>query len=409
MTTRVNSEVDTYGMFAFKDTLLLHRAEDITNWIHREAGIRYDWLLNVYIDKLTDEIFEERIITVPDIFGGEFDDVEDDDEYESENIIESEESDEGGDDNDIIVPQVNNVLEDYTNEKWTDLLKKLIKKARTHSFSVVRLYNDFPFWRVYTHREIQWIKYEHNIPVSVHVKYTRDLPFTSKENFKEYEETFDLTNPNKITDAILISNGGVQENELGIFDIDHLWSLDIYLRYQRLDVVVNSAKTSGWHHFVYGESYSEAKHGADMALAADQVSSSRAIGVKKSILDEVKTYYPAKPEFTVFAKDDIMRDFASACRLPLSYFRAEIEHGGMFSMDNMDIYKINLKKKHVFSNFTESIIKLIEMRWGVIIDDVYPCIEEIEVEEIEIDTEKPDEGNENEFENNEKNEDEKDE
>ena len=74
-----------------------------------------------------------------------------------------------------------------------------------------------------------------------------------------------------------------------------------------------------------------------------------------------------------------MKAFAGACRLPLSYFNSESEAGNIFNSGaaGQDL-TINKKMHRVYAQFKEHIIKLIELRWGIVIEDTYPNIESVE-------------------------------
>jgi hypothetical protein len=91
---------------------------------------------------------------------------------------------------------------------------------------------------------------------------------------------------------------------------------------------------------------------------------------------------------------------AGASRLPLSFYRGERETGGMNSgfAGVIDEGKVTEKKKMVFKAFAHPIKKLVEMRWGIVIEDVIPYIESeqnpMEFEQFNIE-EEDNEGNRN--------------
>lgn len=119
----------------------------------------------------------------------------------------------------------------------------------------------------------------------------------------------------------------------------------------------------------------------------DMASYSNGIGAKRLVLEEIQAHYPEHSEFTVAAKQDFMKDFAMACRLPLVYFRSESEGGQMISsglFSTMDEVKINKKKLYLFNKFKPYIKTLIFMRWGVELDDIEPFLYESQEEEVNV-------------------------
>ena len=68
--TNYDSLVDGYGVYSYKDDLIFYKIENFRDWRHRELRVQKDWLFNAYIKKLDEEIFTERPIFTPDIFGG---------------------------------------------------------------------------------------------------------------------------------------------------------------------------------------------------------------------------------------------------------------------------------------------------------------------------------------------------
>jgi len=103
----------------------------------------------------------------------------------------------------------------------------------------------------------------------------------------------------------------------------------------------------------------------------------RAVGAKITALEEIIAMYPPNSQFSIEAGDALLLLIAGASRLPLSFYRGERETGGMNSgmAGFVDEGKVAEKKKQVFKSFTTPIKKLVEMRWGIVIEDVIPYIE----------------------------------
>ena len=171
--------------------------------------------------------------------------------------------------------------------------------------------------------------------------------------------------------GLLVQFGSAEDDELGELNIEHLWSLSIYIRYALLDVVQNSAKCSGFFWLMYGSAIDPTARQA-LLNALDLSGSGRAIGAGENILKQVTAMYPAHPEFSIEALGEFIRQFSMACRVPLTFFRSESEKGSLFGEQSGDEIKLNKQKMYIFSLFKTAIIALIKMRWGIEIEDVKP-------------------------------------
>lgn len=366
---------DSYGQWTYNDDLIYFAVENHDNWQDRELALKKDHFIKIYIKRLDEEIFAEKPICKPDIFGMQ-EKNKDLKLMNGETIIEDE------------TVEAMDISEEWELEKWTDLFIKIMNKARIHSKSVVQLYDGPPYWRVFSDREITKIEYDENdIPISCDVEWSRELPHSDKyRTFKETCVFYDPTKENN-DDAALLVPFGIPESDdrLGEYDLEDKWTLDIALRYATLAVINNSSKTSGFYWCKYGEAISpETKALLDKAF--DMAGSSSGIGAKGSQLDTVTAMFPQNPEFTILAVAEFIRRFASACRLPSEYFRSEAEKGGGFwgEQGATEDIRVNKKKLHLFGTFKNAFMTLIQMRWGIILDDIQPYILEAEQDEINI-------------------------
>lgn len=390
-TQRISGIADAYGIFTFKDDLIWFVVEDHENWQHRELALRMDHYIKTYIKRLDEELWAEKPICTPDIFGSKEKDQENlsllngnGNVVNTEEIPPEEEESESETD----------ISEDWDREKWAHLMIKMKDKARVHSKCVVQLYSHPPYWRVFCDREIKYIYYDDDdTPIKVDVEWSRALPYNDKYlNFSEsiilFTPDMDLTELEDETAYGLLVPYGVSESEdqFGEYDLEDKWTLAIRIRYANLDIANNSSKTSGFYHYKWGPAISPDQE-TYLKNAADMASSSQGIGAKAIVLEDIVSHAPTKPEFTIEAKTDFIKDFASACRLPLVYFRSESEGGQMISsglFSTMDEVKINKKKLYVFNQFKPYIKALIFMRWGIELDDIEPFLYESEEEEVEI-------------------------
>lgn len=351
--------VDQYGVFTYKSPLIWFIAENFSNWKHREVAIRDDFIAKTYICKLDQETLAERPVFTPDIFGTK--------SSETEPLADIKNTNEGED-----------VSEEWEIERWDNLLLKMMDMARTHSFCVVQLYDRKPYWRVFTDREITKIEYDsRDNPIGCLVEWTRSMH--KSEKMKYHNETlrfYDENRNNNDGTALFVPFGNPIGENLGEYDLQHIWDAMIWLRYIILDIVNNSAKSSGFYHLLYGDALTPAQRD-ELVKAMDIAGGMRAVGAKESALKEIKAMYPTNAQFSIDAAEEMMLFIAGASRLPLSFYRGERETGGMNSgmAGFVDEGKVTEKKKQIFRLFATYIKKLVEMKWGIIIEDVIPYIE----------------------------------
>jgi hypothetical protein len=385
--TNLSTLTDSYGIYTYKDDLIYYKVENFANWRHRELSVQKDWLLNAYIKKLNEEILTERPIFTPNIFGGK--------SAQGDQDIVSEGNDTKSLDNATEPkPETSeqDVSDDWEKERWDNLLLNKMNTARTHSFCVVVLYDKAPFWRVFSEREIESIKYDKNgAPIGCHVSWTLELP-KSQGIFINFDEDLTFYNrdkPEANQSALFVPFGVPKGNRLGEYDIETLWSLAIDLRYIALDITWNSAKTSGFLFLKYGDAL---KTGDSQSIVnvMDIIGSNRAIGAKKGALEDIVAIHPENCQFSIDAMISKLKLFASSARLPLTFFVGEKETGGVFTEGFTDEAKINKKKKYVFGQFKPYIKDLVKMRWGIDIEDVECYIEEEEKESFEFGEEEKD-------------------
>ena len=284
------------------------------------------------------------------------------------------------------------------------MLKTFFGAAETHSFCVVQLYNKKPWWRVFTWREITKIEYDKNDnPIGCHVQWDKKL--IGADQYRFHEENLNFYKDDKVekqNSALLIPFGIPHGDELGEYALEEIWDLLIYIRYISLNIANNSAKTSGFYHWIYGDGIGESQK-QDLLNTADIVSTGAGVGATENVLKKIEPIFVKNPEFTIMALEENLKLFAGACRLPLSFFRSQREGGSFIggggSGEWMDELKITKKKKYIFSMFVSAIKKLVEMRWGVIIEDVVPYIQ-AEIDMIEMDLEQKENNNNKEEDNN---------
>lgn len=377
---------DYYNVYTYREFLTYFKIETYTNWMHRELAARKDFFLKKFINGLDVSLFQENPVFVPDILHTKEDlenpekDATEDEAPEVLDKVELEPFDNG------------DVLADWNRENWKDLCIRLWDAARTHKWCVVQLYNKHPWWRVFTYREVHEIFYDDNdVPVKVHCMWAKTLPRASVYNY--HDETVNLVE----ADAEDLNEGG-EINSLGLFvnwghdideringnDLEAVWSLSVQLRYILNDILSNSAKSSGFYWVTEGSGVADGVH-EDIVDAFEICGTSHVIAATENAIKNIEGMYPKNPEFSVLAMDKVMKIFSGATGLPYLYFNGEKDTGGVFEENSSAMAQVNDKKREVFGQLKRYLLKLVEMRWGITCEDVFPNIAEEEGESFEED------------------------
>jgi hypothetical protein len=362
--TELTGIIDKYGVYIYKNPLIYFNIETFSNWRHREATVQKDPMANAYIQRLDEEIMSEYPTFTPDILGSKKPE-------KKTNPLTGEETEEESGEED------KELKREWIEEGFTDLIITMMNAARTHKWCIVKLYDRAPFWRVFTYREITKILYDkYDNPVSARAEWEPTLPL-HQEGPREHKETivFNRDDNTMEESGLFVTFGNPVGKHMGMSDLEPIWDLLVYIRYQMLDIVNNSAKTSGFYHIIYGDAIKPAQKTA-LKNAFDYTGAGQAIGAKERILKDIKFHTPDHPEFTVEAMNESLKLLAGATRLPFSFYMGEKEGGGVFQEGFSDESKINKKKLYVFGQFKKYIIQLVRMRWGKEVEEVIPFIKE---------------------------------
>jgi hypothetical protein len=354
-----------YDVYTYLNRLIYFKVDNYENWKHRELVLRRDPNFRIYITKLDEEIFAELPLFEPDILGASPGDPE------------------GGELDGAALARApfdqryNTIKREWHRENWSDLLIKLFDSARIHRYCLVKLYEEYPYWRVFTPREIFQIDWDDSgKPVRAVVQWYKHLPRATNVVL-QFEDVVEFGEDKP---SLLVLYGKPEGRYIASDDIEHLWDLGVALRYVEADIIRNSARSSGFYYIKLGRQASEAdKHEIEDALS--KANYGNALGAKVTKIEDIVDIHPENAQFSVQAYDKLMKKFAGACRLPLSFFNSETEKGGIGveSKEEEDIL-VNKKKRFIFGQFRSYILKLVEKRWGVVCDDVFPNIEEYEAE-----------------------------
>lgn len=366
---------DFYGVFTYRDPLLYFKIENFDWWMHRDWAVRRDPFLKKFINGLDRLIFQEKPIFIPDILlsdtSVESPDENDVDPDNKSTIID-------GDDLTPWDDEDKSILLDWNKEDWDDFMIKLYDSARSHKWCIVVLYDEPPYWYVFTYREIIEIEYDDNdVPIRAHAMWAKILPLPSQ--FNQHDIWINLTEAN--TDKL---NEDGNNTGMGLFvnwghdidehvdgnDLESVWAINVYLRYILFDILSNSARSSGFFYAILGDGDTKAVE-AKIMDAFENCGSSHVFAAQETAVKDLKAMYAANPEFSVTAMDKVMKIYSAATGLPYLFFNSVDDESGWFKENSSEMRQINNKKKEVFSRLKFYVLKLVEMRWGIVCEDVF--------------------------------------
>ena len=380
---------DYFNIYTYKDPLIYFKVENFDSWAHRDLAVRKDYFLKRFINGLDVGIFQEKPIFVPDIL------------HSDTGVDSPDNTDVGNEGQDIelsiepttpAAPENNDILNDWNRENWDDLCIRMWDAARTHKWCIVQLYNDHPWWRVFTYREVNHIDYDkQDTPITAHCLWTKSLPLSTSYMLHTEDINLlkasaeDVGEDGKVNSLGLFINWGYDiDQNINSNDLEQVWSLSVQARYILNDIISNSAKSSGFYWVQYGSGVSEDIKD-DIVNAFELCGSSKVIGATEQTIKQIEAMYPKNPEFSIEAMDKIMKIFSGATGLPYLFFNGEKDTSGVFEENSSAKAQVNDKKREVFGQLKQYLLKLVEMRWGVVCEDVFPNIAEEESESFEED------------------------
>lgn len=359
-----------YGVLTYKNPLVFNKIESYSNAIHRDAAYRTDPLLNIYIGKLDEEIFTELPIFEPDILGAQeqsSSDIEGRPGNGSAELDASELSLEADGEVD------EEIVKEWQEEDWSSLMISMFDKARVHRWCIVVLYDQYPFWRIYSGRDIRRLYFDdHGKPEKADIMAFRHLPYASTKVLM-IKETVEFGDDQP---ALFVNYGRPQGRQINSDDIRHIWSLSVQMRYIRNDIIRNSAKSSGFYFIKLGKG-AQSKHKTEIHNVMEKANYGNVVAIPQQLVEEINDIHPENAQFSIEAYDKLLKSFAGACRLPLSFFNSETEKGGIgVESKTAEDVLVNKKKRFIFGMFKTEILQLVRKRWGVVCDNVFPNIEE---------------------------------
>lgn len=375
---------DQFNVFTYQDYLIFYKIENFDWWIHRDIAARKDFFLKRFINGLDVAIFEEKPIFIPDI-------LETNKEMESPEVEKTDIEKETPEEPEEVrlEPWTGvNILKDWNQENWDDLMVRMFDAPRTHKWCIVCLYDEPPYWQVFTYREVCEIVYDENdVPIKAHAIWSKQLPLASK--FNQHDIWINLVETNaelKNEDGdntgmgLFVNWGHDMDHDIDGNDLESVWSLVVDLRYILNDILSNSAKSSGFYWTMYGSAITPALRN-DIKDSFENCGTNHMIGATEQTIKDIKAMFPAKPEFSIDAMDKVMKLFAGATGLPFLFYNSEKDVGGVFEENSSAMAQVNAKKREIFSKLKYYVLKLVEMRWGIVCDDVFPNIPEVKGEE----------------------------
>lgn len=362
-----------YGVYTYQEPLIFNKIENYTNQYHRSVAYRRDPLFGTYITKLDEEIFSEVPIFEPDILGAR-----------QTNSVSDGTNGKVVDGKELVEVTASNeydtIKREWQLENWSDFLISIFDKARVHRWCIACLYNRPPYWGVFGPNEVHRIEYdEHGNALKAKIVAFRHLPYSYTQVLKiEDEVEFGEDSPN-----LMIDYGRPEGRWKHSDDIEKIWDLAVQLRYIRNDIVRNSAKSSGFYFLKLGKGAS-AQHESKVHDTMEKANYGNIVAAPIQLIEDIVDIHPKNAQFSIEAYDKLLKVFGGACRLPLSFFNSETEKAGIGTENkSAEDILVNKKKRFVFGEFKTTIITLVEKRWGVPIEDVFPNIDEYPDEQYE--------------------------
>lgn len=380
---------DYFGVLTYVDPLIFYKPENHSSWTHREYRVKRDIFLQKYIPQLDAEIFQELPIFIPDILGSD------------QSIVPPKEGDVEGknkfetltiDAKSMISEEHAHILPEWEHERYSELCTRMFDAARTHKWCIIQQYSAWPYWRCFTYREVKEITYDDDDqPISAKVMWAKHLPLANSYNL--HEETLNFVSDkaldvdkegNPVSQALFVNFGTDLDTRIESTDIENIWSLDVEMGYVILNIIHNSARSSGFFWIKWGSQVDDDKK-LEVEQIFEKANSGNAIGATESLIADMQAMYMKNPEFPVTALDKLLKLFSGACNLPLLYFNGEKEEGGIYMENSSAMSQVNDKKKAIFGKLKRYILLLVEMRWGITCEDVFPNLEEEEEEQYQED------------------------
>jgi hypothetical protein len=275
---------------------------------------------------------------------------------------------------DAFINQLDNeICDDITqNQEAHALVKNILDYTRIFGYCVVCSY-EYDGVRVYSELErTDWIKYLNPITnrterLGIKVNWTDDLGNSYNDDvfFSDVDdgilEYLKIKNPTfgylfKYADG----NGKILPNSIsssafarGELSVAVLGSA-IQVR-QTMASLSFESQNPYFYHVRYGESITP-KQSSEIMNKMAYVNITRGIGAKTSVIEDIDAKATNAVDTTLKGLDQLIRNFTSVTRLPLSFYTGERKNGGLGDTgEKDDNFRILIRKKEILSHFKDNI------------------------------------------------------
>ncbi len=285
----------------------------------------------------------------------------------------------------------------WKSDKWAALATKMANEARKHGWCVVQFYDeDAPRrWEVFS--VVQFVDY---IKETVKIDDVEKLMAVGMKfewgdylgnSFRE-EVRFD----DPMTHLIKYEEG----NGMSVFAFPDLnqaiMTLAFEFRQAKGQMLFSAAKPS-YQHFKYGMDAND-DNIDDLDAKIKGIDATSAIGAPLSVLDSIDVVENKNLAIIEPALDKQLTYFAGLTRLPVAFYMGEKQSSGMSDMgEKTDMLKIRIKKEFIFNRFAPFIMNIFEEVYGIVLDEL-ELPQDAALEEVEEDNgqedKRPDSGKE---------------
>lgn len=288
-----------------------------------DLNVAGDSFLNIYIEKLNEELFAKT----PDFKS-----------QETKNVWQD------------------NML----NIMWI----KVTNEIRKHGWCILKFYED-DSWKVFSPRYFEkWLTEEdedgRKVRIGVAMNYTDDLG----NNYRE-ECIFSAEN---LCFLIKWQDASANNARFADADLNQAIMTRAYNIRQINDQLVYSGTKPNYYHFVYGDNMTNDGR-TSLKDEIKNVNRSVGIGMREDLLKEIRMIPNGEVEKILAALEKQIQMFAGATRLPLSYFIGERASQGLSNAgETVDEQRIEKKKMMIFRRIFPYIKEVMLFVYGITVE-----------------------------------------
>ena len=246
----------------------------------------------------------------------------------------------------------------YESLQHNILFARCADCLRLHGWIFVEIYEDNSF-EVFTETErADWVLDEEKNKIGVKLNYSDDAGKLYDRTVMFEEGFFYQWYPKK----------GVPTLDLSL----SIWTLATQIRNIRFQLLYASAKP-GFLHFKYGPGYAGAPDSmkqdlADAITYADQMNG---IGATEALLESVNMVRNEAAASIIPSLQEMMQFYAGATRLPLAFYTAKEENGGLSDVGSkITDVRIMRKKDYIFQAMVPLLKRIYAEVYGIVITDL---------------------------------------